>query len=208
MQTIIVTSGISGSGKSTYLSKKFDGFPIVCPDDIRKEITGDVSDQSQNAKVWEIAFRKLRDYINQGADTICLSATTLSIKALHDIFKNVEKTLQRNIIVEVHCLNDSLDWEKCQLRVIKDLDNGVDRSNTDIEIDNRPLIQIMSERFVNFIKALDFEIEENVHGTASYDYSDFKNIIAVEKINVDGESRAVYDKGWYSDDYDEQRCYV
>jgi predicted kinase len=49
--------GIPGCGKSTYISlqpkSKFGS--IICPDSIRRSLTGDISDQSQNQLVWQIA---------------------------------------------------------------------------------------------------------------------------------------------------------
>jgi len=50
---VYVMVGIAGSGKSTYL-KNIDKKYIVCPDNIRRELTGDVSNQSANEDVWTI----------------------------------------------------------------------------------------------------------------------------------------------------------
>ena len=57
---IIMTIGISGSGKSTYLKANYRPELIVCPDQIREEITGDITDQTQNFRVWKIAESRLK----------------------------------------------------------------------------------------------------------------------------------------------------
>ncbi len=57
----IVLIGIPGSGKSTYIAKHLLPLlthpqQIVCPDDIREELTGSASNQSMNTEVWEEAY--------------------------------------------------------------------------------------------------------------------------------------------------------
>lgn len=46
---LIITVGPSGSGKSTW-AKTQEDFKIICPDKIRKQLTGDISDQSKTMK--------------------------------------------------------------------------------------------------------------------------------------------------------------
>lgn len=45
--------GIPGSGKSTWLAKQNNY--VICPDSIRQYLSGDISDQEQNATVWKLA---------------------------------------------------------------------------------------------------------------------------------------------------------
>jgi hypothetical protein len=53
--------GIPGCGKSTYLRKvNSPNVLIVCPDDIRRELTGDISDQSRNGDVWVAAEERIK----------------------------------------------------------------------------------------------------------------------------------------------------
>ena len=56
---LILLVGIVGSGKSTYVntaqSISSEVFTIVCPDEIRVELTGDITDQSKNKEVFELA---------------------------------------------------------------------------------------------------------------------------------------------------------
>jgi len=56
---VYIMVGIPGSGKSSFLknvSKKY----IVSPDDIRREINGNVSDNSNGDEVWTIAYQRMK----------------------------------------------------------------------------------------------------------------------------------------------------
>ena len=44
--------GIQGSGKSTYIKKHFKPEIVVSPDDLRRQYTGDVTNFTQEGKVW------------------------------------------------------------------------------------------------------------------------------------------------------------
>lgn len=77
--------GISGSGKSTYANglKTSLNAQLVETDAIRLELTGNAEDQSQNAKVFEIARKRVNDYLSQGKNTI-IDATSLNQKERKD----------------------------------------------------------------------------------------------------------------------------
>jgi len=58
---LYVTIGISGSGKSTWANKI--GYDIcVSTDDIRKELTGNINDQSKNKEVFKLAYERIYKY--------------------------------------------------------------------------------------------------------------------------------------------------
>ena len=77
--------GISGSGKSTYANglKTSINAELVETDAIRLELTGNSEDQSQNARVFEIARKRINDILSQGKNAI-IDATSLSIKERKD----------------------------------------------------------------------------------------------------------------------------
>jgi predicted kinase len=58
--------GLPASGKSSIAKKiaKSEDAVIVSSDDIRKEL-GNINDQSQNEKVFEIAEKRLKNNINE-----------------------------------------------------------------------------------------------------------------------------------------------
>ena len=68
---LLVPIGVSGSGKSTSI-KEFEkqGFSIVSPDMIRKELTGNIVDQSRNKEVFEIAHNRVDELLGQGKDVV------------------------------------------------------------------------------------------------------------------------------------------
>lgn len=156
MSKFICAIGISGCGKTTFgntLKKENSNLEIVCPDDIRKELTGDISDQSQNEKVWNICYSRIIHNLQDGKD-VYLSATNLSKGGLKHLFKLTEKASAE---IEIVAFEDSRDWELCYNRVKKDIDNGVDRSNSlvnitvdDVEV---PLIKQMSDRYITLMNS-------------------------------------------------------
>lgn len=82
---LAVMVGISGSGKSTYANglKTSLNAQLVETDAIRLELTGDAEDQSQNARVFEIARKRVNDILAQGKNAI-IDATSLSIRDRKD----------------------------------------------------------------------------------------------------------------------------
>lgn len=154
MSKFICAIGISGCGKTTFgntLKKENSNLEIVCPDDIRKELTGDISDQSQNEKVWNICYSRIIHNLQDGKD-VYLSATNLSKGGLKHLFKLAEKASAE---IEIEAFEDSRDWELCYSRVKKDIDSGVDRSNSlvNITVDDTevPLIKQMSDRYITLM---------------------------------------------------------
>lgn len=160
----IFSVGCSGSGKSTYYYKNFkDTFEIVEPDLIRKEM-GDINDQSRNDEVYMTAYKRLDKFLSEGKN-VYFSATNLNLKSIKDIVDIAKKYTD-----DITCIlfNDSYVWELCQDRVQKDLDNGIDRSNSNIMKDlptgeKIPLIKQMSEKFTALVNSSEFKdyIEEN-----------------------------------------------
>lgn len=72
MPTFFMTIGVPGSGKSSCVEKAAAqmGATVVCPDEIRLEITGSMEDQSQNQKVWELARSRIKDALADDHDVI------------------------------------------------------------------------------------------------------------------------------------------
>lgn len=82
---LAVMIGISGSGKSTYangLKTSLDA-QVVETDAIRLELTGNAEDQSQNGRVFDVAKKRVSDYLSRGKNTI-IDATSLNIKERKD----------------------------------------------------------------------------------------------------------------------------
>lgn len=79
--TLTLMVGISGSGKSTHAAKlaRATDAVIVEPDAIRKELTGDATDQSRNGEVFRIAHSRATSILLDGKSVI-IDATNLDRK--------------------------------------------------------------------------------------------------------------------------------
>ena len=137
-QTLIMLIGISGSGKSFYLKNKIlkdllfindilidNNISlkdiIVCPDDIRREVTGNVSDISNDYKVWLIVKERTNKKLKYYGISI-LDATNVYGKGRKDFLDNFN--LQKKIAIVF-----KPDRKLSKDRISNDILNKVDRSN-------------------------------------------------------------------------------
>jgi len=122
MQKLLITVGISGSGKTTFRNT-LENYKCVSPDDIRKEITGDISNQEKNSEVWIRAYERLRTYLECGFDVIfdSTACNVFTVKTL----QNIGGKLNCEIVFKLFETDEQTAFERIQ----NDLQNGVDRSN-------------------------------------------------------------------------------
>jgi predicted kinase len=143
--------GIPGSGKSYWIEKNVnkDEFCVVSSDDIRKEITGDVSDLSQDKIMWQTVKERVVEMLSQGKNVI-LDAT------------NVNGFYRRNFIKDLPCKLQAkrfdIDLETAKKRVINDIDNEVDRSHVPVHIIERMHMQFESYCNPTQLKKEGFEV--------------------------------------------------
>jgi len=76
MAKVIMGIGFPGAGKTTFLKSFADkyGYVYICPDDIRRELSGDAIDQSKNAEVWGKAYQLTKEAIGE-QKTVVFDAT-------------------------------------------------------------------------------------------------------------------------------------
>lgn len=163
MGMLYVTIGCSGSGK-TYLGKKLaekyaetcndGGLEIVCPDDVRKELTGNISDQTRNAEVFEIVRKRIIDFLNAGKD-VYFSATNINASS-REFLGKIREALGCKMLFIV--MKDSFDEAKCRNRVALDIKSKVDRSNTLVESNGEDVIHRQYMRFINLFALVDDEV--------------------------------------------------
>ncbi len=167
--TIFMTCGIPGSGKSKFADFFGKYFTIeINADNIRKELTGDISDQSKNAEVWKEVDRKTTARL-AGNYNVFLSNTNLDISCI----ERLSKKYPFNKIV-IFLMKDSLDSDLCWKRIQNDLKIGIDRSNVPEDVFNSQY-----ERFKTLVGTLkakrlqntevfwvdqNFNMEEEVYG--------------------------------------------
>lgn len=66
--TVSMMIGIPGSGKSTF-AKTLSGV-YICPDEVRKELYGDISVQGNSKEVFSIVEKRIKDALQNGDDVI------------------------------------------------------------------------------------------------------------------------------------------
>lgn len=122
---VILPIGISGSGKSTWIKSLPEGeYTIVSPDEIRKELTGSISDQTRNAEVFLQVDNRINEAISNGEQVI-LDATNLNTKLRRQFIDSLRKNFPE---VDVFYKLFPADPELSKQRIKKDLDNQVDRA--------------------------------------------------------------------------------
>ena len=82
---LVALVGHSYSGKSTVCEffkryYKMNELPmcVVCPDDIREELLGDASDQSNGKMIFETAYERVDKTLNSPLNTVFFDATSLT----------------------------------------------------------------------------------------------------------------------------------
>ena len=128
---LLLTLGIPGSGKSFWVNS-LKGFEIVNPDNIRKELTGNISDQTQNAKVWAIASKRVIENLKAGKNVV-LDATNVTEKGRNQFLRNI----LREIVFKKQAKVFEIDPEEAKKRIKADILSGKDRSNVPDEVVDR-----------------------------------------------------------------------
>jgi len=147
---VILPIGISGSGKSTWIkSLPKDKYIVVSPDEIRKEITGSISDQSKNKEVFQEVDNKIKEALSQGKQII-LDATNLNTKLRREF---LQKFPNAKVSYKLFEANAQLSKE----RIKRDLENNIDRSavpddviDRQVAMYNQTLEDIKSEPISNY----------------------------------------------------------
>lgn len=126
MPIFYMTIGIPGSGKSTWASEQKHTTPVVCPDYIRKQLTGNVSDQTKNAEVWKIAKERVSSYLEEGRNVI-LDATNVKMSDRNRFMRDLPYCYKIAVVFET-------DPKDAFARIEKDIANGKDRSNVPMDV--------------------------------------------------------------------------
>jgi len=154
---VIFPVGISGAGKDYTYANKFSSCVKISPDEIRRTLCGNVTDQSRNACVFDLAHYMLKREMSYGQNDIYLSETHLWLPGIQDELEMVLDYGYEPVFVLLD--SASRDWEMCRDRVKTALQNGEDRSATaDVILDDgTPLLKSMSDRYVSLVESEDFK---------------------------------------------------
>lgn len=134
---LILPIGISGSGKSRLtetMRKVYDNLNVICPDTVRYNLTGDISNQSRNSEVFEIVDRYIdmcvRDDLN-----VYYDATNINTKYRRKFVNKFKDN--PNVHITYYVL--PADVELSNERIQNDLKNGVNRSNVPLDVLNKQM---------------------------------------------------------------------
>lgn len=114
---LFIMIGLSAAGKSTIAKELAKGYEavIVSSDSIRKEICGNVSDQSKNEEVFKLFHKRIRKYLHEKRNVIA-DATNITMKSRRAIINNVKK-MDIEIIAYIvpkkieDCIKDNVERE-------------------------------------------------------------------------------------------------
>lgn len=140
---LIILVGISGSGKSTWLkSIDLTGCVIISPDDIRRELTGSISNQTMNGQVFAIAFSRIVENLEKG-NSVIFDATNVTSKSRKTLMNYITEfsDVMPTAYAKIFDANPEISKE----RVRKDIENGVDRSNVPDYAIDRQYSQLMND---------------------------------------------------------------
>jgi predicted kinase len=129
MAALIMMVGPSGSGKSTWIKEFLQSHPkyvVVSPDQIRKDLTGNISDQTRNKEVWDEAKEKTRALLSHGTNVI-IDSVMVSEKDRHN-FINYLKNVNYDLKYKIMSVKPE-DLDELVARVEADVKLGRERSN-------------------------------------------------------------------------------
>lgn len=139
---LIIPVGISGSGKSTWIkSIENQGYEVVSPDEIRLELTGDMSDQSKNKEVFATAYQKTADILNSNKNVI-FDATNIESFLRKDLLNFLKQNVNTEFDAIAKIFNANPDISK--ERIKRDIDSGINRANVSPES-----IDVQYQKFIN-----------------------------------------------------------
>ena len=101
--TLKIIVGIPGSGKTTYCNTYIETHPNelvvhLSSDIIRKELLGDINDQSQNGRVFEEMKTRTLNYLDMGY-TVLYDATNITRKDRESILNSCPKCVTKQAVV-------------------------------------------------------------------------------------------------------------
>lgn len=165
--SLILPIGISGSGKSTWInSLPKNEFKLVSPDLIRKRVLGSVSDQSQSANIFDIAYKEAAEKLKNG-HTVVFDATNLDTKYRNILIDKLKE--MSGVDFKTYYKLFSANPELSKKRIKKDLENNVDRSNVpDYVIDRQYDLYKNTITNLNNMINIDSVSEEGVFLSESY----------------------------------------
>jgi predicted kinase len=141
---LVLPIGISGSGKSTWINT-LTNRTVISPDEIRKELTGNISDQSRNKEVFAIAKKRAIEALKNGK-LVVFDATNLNTKLRNDLISEIEFGVGEQIPIAYKVFPSDPEISKSRIR--KDLLSGKERAavpDNVIDIQYKQYLQTLAD---------------------------------------------------------------
>lgn len=141
----IITVGISGSGKSTWIkSYNNSNYIVVSPDEIRKQITDDPKSREKVSDIaFEVAYKRIIFALNKGMSVIFDATNTISYhrKKMLNIIKN-------NVMIDFNAYAKVFNEHPniCKERVRNDINNKIDRSDIPSKVIDKQYKQFSKDK--------------------------------------------------------------
>lgn len=148
---LILPIGISGSGKTTWISSIKDcnkNLVVVSLDDLRRRLAGDVSNQSKNREVVSVAIALIAKAILEGK-LVVLDATNVDSQNRNELIGRLVELVGTDKPFDYYYTVFGSDRQTSINRIRGDLSKGVDRSDVPDSV-----IDTQLEKFNESIKII------------------------------------------------------
>ena len=121
MTEFIMLVGLPGCGKSTYAKKvEAEGYVIHSSDAIREELFGDVNSQEDNAKVFEVLHKRIKDDLAKGTSCV-YDATNMSMKRRKAFLDEISKiSCRKKCVLFIIPVEVCKEWNQKRERKVPD----------------------------------------------------------------------------------------
>ena len=147
MKTLVVTLGMTGAGKTTWLRDKS---PVIETDDLRVELLNDINDE-QDGFIFGTAAKRVSELFDTH-DTVYFGATLVNSKHRIPFLQSIKDMCKHKFVIDVVIFPGMPGL--CKERITNDLKNGVLRADSIKYVDKQyeEYLYTMS----NFDKEKDF----------------------------------------------------
>ena len=124
MKNLVVTLGITGCGKSTWLKDKS---PVIETDDLRVELLDDISNVTQEGFIFGTAAKRISKLFDTH-DTVYFGATLVDSKRRIPFLQSIKDMCKHKFVIDVVIFPAIPELSK--ERITRDLKNGVQRADS------------------------------------------------------------------------------
>ena len=145
MKNLVVTLGITGSGKSTWLNNKN---PVVETDDLRIELLNNIDDISQERLIFNTAVKRISKLFG-AYDTVYFGATLVDSKFRISFLQSIKNMCKHEFVIDMvifSCLP-----KVAKERITKDLNDQKQRADS---------IKFIDDQYEQYLHTMDILDDE------------------------------------------------